>query len=233
MAFSPTSLKSSSTNWQPFSAVARLERSPLAVDIDDVSALAARSSSSVASSLGNGGSTLTSLPRSTSPRANSAAPAGFVQLDFDRIAGLDAQRVVFPRVFDRPIDVGIVAAGLRIEGPAVRPEKIGGGERRAVGPVGVVPQMERVGSLVGRDFPTFGDARLRLERFRVPARQALEQAIDDPAFKLPGDDRRIERFNFRSLANVKSAGGSGENEKAQTAAAARANRPTRSRYFEG
>jgi hypothetical protein len=123
----------------------------------------------------------------------------FVELDFDRIAGIDPFRTltVATRVHQVPRLVRILSRCHRIEKPPHRVEKIVRGHRLAVGPLGVFAEVERVRLLVVRNVPPLGDTRNRRERLRIESRKAFEDVANNPVLGNAGDDGPVERFDFR------------------------------------
>ena len=102
------------------------------------------------------------------------------------------------RVFDRVELVVVLRAGRGREGAFPARDEILGRERRAIAPLRIRPQVERVGFSIRRNLPALGHARHRLSILVVGA-EALEQRIHDAALRLACDDGRIQRFRLRAV----------------------------------
>ena len=102
------------------------------------------------------------------------------------------------RVFDRVELVVVLRAGRRRERSFPARDEILGRERRAIAPLRIGPQVERVGFSIRRNLPTLRHARHRLSILVVGA-ESLEKRIHDAALRLARDDRRVQRFRLRAV----------------------------------
>ena len=128
-----------------------------------------------------------------------------IELNLDRVAGPQraAAAAVAACVFDVPCLVGILSRGAGIENTPQRVAEILGGDRRAVRPPCRLAKVERVGQAVVGNLPALGDAGTGFERLRVPADQALEEAVDHIVFGLARDDVGVEALDLRAVAERK------------------------------
>lgn len=102
-------------------------------------------------------------------------------------------------IFDRIKDIGVAGRCLRVFDTAHRENKIFRRYRRAIGPVGIVAQLERVDGAVIGNFPAFRGTRNNLA-VRVIDRQAFVEVLDDECLDIDGGLRLVKGLRFTAVA---------------------------------
>ena len=139
------------------------------------------------------------------------------KLEGVRIDGLEADLgeilqlavVVVLRAGDVVVEhVGILRRERGREHALVSLDEIVGGERIAIGPLGVLAQVKRVDESIGRDVPTLGDARHDVH-LRILGDEALVKGEHQVMLRDAGDRVRVEILGFALIAEVEDLFGSG------------------------
>jgi hypothetical protein len=85
-------------------------------------------------------------------------------------------------------------------------DEVGGGDRIAVGPAGVFPEVERPGEIIGGGFPAFGEGGHRFGGLGVVLGEALVERHDDVERLAAVADVRIEVIGLRHVSDVQCLG---------------------------
>ncbi len=126
---------------------------------------------------------------------------GLGQMHHDRVIvrGRGDQRLAVDK------QAGARAVGdLRIVDYFHREQDVTRGQRLSVEPSHIVAQMKRDRFLVGRDFPFFGQARLRQGGHRVDADETVEDVAQQLSGDRVGDQNRIESLRVATGGGVQN-----------------------------
>ena len=107
---------------------------------------------------------------------------------------------------DVPEHVGVLGRRLGVEEALEGPHEVRRGDLVAVGPEGVVAQVERVLEAVVRDLPPLCDPWERFKCLRVRHQEALKEHPDGPPLRHPGHGRGVQGLDLGAVVEHEVSG---------------------------